>query len=86
MAENKEHLVKKPNETRNKPDIFQEHQKFCIWKNIRRKQAIEFQKPCGITDVNIVRKTVSTDKREKIHKYNIKIPQQKTYSFEQNKI
>lgn len=81
LARQKQNAIQKINENRDTPDTFKIGDKTYIKDNRRPKTANKFSKSTEIIDINEQKKTVSTDRCEKVHMDNLKRPRKKTYLF-----
>ena len=82
IIKEKERIINKRNDSRDKPTIFAPEQKIYVRKHTRQKLGDSFSPPTKIESVNPERKTVATTSNAKIHMDNIKRPLRNKYSFD----
>lgn len=82
LINEKEKIITKINEHRDKPTLFVPKQKVYVKKHVRQKLGDTFNPPTQIEDVDTTRKTVATTSRSKVHMDNLRRPLRNKYSFD----
>lgn len=85
LVRNKEKVIGKRNEDRDKPDIFKSQGKVYVKNPTRQKLGDSFKPPTQIKEVNPERKIVTSIDQKKIHMDNLKRPFRNRYSFNSEK-
>lgn len=82
LAQTKEKVIGKINETRDDPSLFEPNKEVYVKEIARQKSSNKFKPLTSIKAVDPIRKTLISKEQKKIHMDNVKRPFRNRYSFE----